>query len=317
MGSEAAPWLSVLMPVYNGAATLGDSLTSLVGQADGIEVILVDQASDDDSCEVAKGFCNRLDLRIISAPDNKNWVQNTNLALSLARAPRATMLHQDDLWRPGRAALLRRMFDAHPDAALWVHGADYIDDKGRMVGRLTPPFGRRAGLVPSQQALARLMVQNTVAIPAPAFSVALARRDGGLDPSLWYTADWDFWLRLMRGGDLAWSPECAAAFRLHAGSLTVTGSRDGAGFRRQLEIPLERHLVALPQPLRRRVARRARASNALNFWMAAAYHGQRPPLAPILWQLLCLGPVGGVAFLRDSRLIARVAARLSLLAKRD
>ena len=106
----SAPWLSVLMPVYNGAATLNATLASVVDQAEGIEFILVDQGSVDASLEIAEGYRARMDLRVISAPDNRNWVQNTNLALGTARALRATLLHQDDLWRHGRAGTARSCF---------------------------------------------------------------------------------------------------------------------------------------------------------------------------------------------------------------
>ncbi|MFD1343073.1 glycosyltransferase family 2 protein [Litorisediminicola beolgyonensis] len=306
------PWLSVLVPVYNGAATLAESLGSLVGQAEGVEVLLVDQGSKDDSRAIAESFADRLDLTIIDAPENRNWVQNTNLALSRAQAPHATMLHQDDLWRPGRAALLRRMIDRAPDAALYLHAADYIDANGRTVGQFAPGFSATPRSLTSEDALARLLVQNTVALPAAAFPTEIAREAGGLDQSLWYTADWDFWLKLTRRGPVHWSPERRAAFRLHGGSQTVTGSRDLDDFAAQLATPLERHLTALPARLRAPVRKRAEASNALNLWMAARFHGTPRPTRPLLAQLAALGPTNWGPFWRDARVFQRVLPRLRL-----
>ncbi len=311
-GSQT-PWLSILLPVYNGAATLRDCLGSLTAQAAGTEVILVDQASTDGSLEIARDFEGRLNMTIISAPQNKNWMQNTNLALQYASGAFSTLLHQDDLWLPGRTDMLLDFAARYPEGKLYVHNALYIDENGRPLGRFGPPFGRSERLIPSQTALRSLLVQNTISLPAAMFATDMAREIGGLDERLWYTADWDFWLRLARRGPLAWSPETFCGFRLHSKSLTVQGSRDLEAFRRQLDIPVGRHLEAMPEPQRTRVARAARASNALNVWLAAAFHGPSAPIAPVLWAIVRLGPIGVASFLRHTRILRRVWPRLTLL----
>lgn len=313
MSETDMPWLTVLMPIYNGAATLEATLCSVVRQANGIEFLLVDQGSTDTSVTIARSFADQIDLRVIQAPENRNWVQNTNLALGLARAPRATVLHQDDLWRPARAALLQRMFRTAPDAALWLHAADYVDEAGRVLGKQSPPLGPRPRRVGAQEMLSCLMVQNTIAVPAAAFPVAAAHKIGGLDEELWYTADWDFWLALAGRGDTAWDPERGAAFRLHPGSLTISGSRDLEDFAAQLDAPLLRHRDALASGTREDALTMGRTSNALNVWIASAFHGARQPAWPVLRAILSLGPRAWLPFLNRTRLIQRVWARLRLL----
>ena len=302
------PWLSVLLPIYNGAATLDETLASLTDQADGVEIIAVDQGSTDASADILLGHSSILDLRVIDAPGNTNWVQNTNLALSRANAPHATLLHQDDLWLPGRAALLKGMLAQHPDAPLWLHSAYYINDKGKRVGRFAPPFGRKPRLLSSRYALSRLLVQNTLALPAAMFSTQQARNLDGLDETLWYTADWDFWLKLSATGPVAWDPADGAAFRIHGAAQTLTGSRDLTDFEVQLTEPLARYATALPGSAD--VRRLAHASNTLNVWLAAAYHGERRPLGPLLATLIRLGPRLWWPFLRDTRIMQRIWARM-------
>lgn len=307
-----APWLSVLMPVYNGAATLGRTLDSLVGQGPGIEVIAVDQASSDGSRALLEARAGQLDLTIIDAPESRSWMRNTNIALKAANGPLVTMLHQDDLWRPGRAEALRLMAAAEPEARLWLHAAEYIDADDRVIGRAAPPFGGRARLIGGAEALTHLLVQNTVALPAAMFRRDDALSAGGLDEDLWYTADWDLWLSLARRGPVAWTPAPLAAFRVHRGSLTVTGSRDGQAFRQQLEIPLARHLPALPEADGARVGRLARLSNELNAGLAGAYHGSDAGLRRTVLRIAALGPAGWRAFLRDTNIVGRVLPRLRL-----
>jgi glycosyltransferase involved in cell wall biosynthesis len=306
------PWLSVVMPVYNGAATLEASLASLVGQGSGIEVVLVDQGSTDDSVAIAERFRPDIDINIISAPKNKNWMQNTNQGFASARAPMITMLHQDDIWLPDRAKALQEMAALFPDAVLWAHGAFYIDATGRQIGRMNPPFGRLERQIPSSEALLPLLVQNTLALPAVMFRRDDARRVGGLDEKLWYTADWDFWLRLTQAGPLAWNPAPLVGFRLHSDSLTLTGSRNIDDFRQQLAIPPERHIPSLTGHDKRRVARLASASNAINVWLATAYHGRSGGAFRIFVQIAAIGPLNWRRFLRDTQIIKRVMPRLKL-----
>ena len=309
---DQTPWLSVLMPIFNGAKMLRKTLLSVVDQAEGIEFILVDQGSTDESAKIAESFADRIDLTIVSAPDNKNWVQNTNKALEIARASRSTMLHQDDIWCSLRAQLLRKMFTDMPDATLWVHGADYIDDAGRRVGALSPPFGSTPRSISANEAVTTLIVQNTIALPAAAFPTELVKEIGGMDESLWYTADWNLWLGLAARGETAWNPKRAAAFRLHRGSLTILGSQNLNDFEAQLAVPIERYRHAVPKAQADLVIRQGEFSNRLNLWLASFFHGSRKPFLPILHGFLSLGPRSWASFFTQSQIIARTLPRLKL-----
>jgi hypothetical protein len=203
-----------------------------------------------------------------------------------------------------------------PEAAFWVHGAWLIDRDDRRVGAFSPPFGGAERLVPGDEALGRLLVQNTIAIPAPMFRRQAVLDLGGLDEDLWYTADWDLWLKLARTGDVAWSPARLAAFRIHAQSLSITGSQDHAGFLRQLAIPLDRHLGGLPAGRGAAIRRRAEFSNALNVYLARRYHGAKGGGLKLAGDFLRLGPAGWAGFLRDSRIVQRVVPRLKLAFRR-
>lgn len=308
-------WLSVIMPVFNGSATLDAALTSLLGQCDGLEIIAVNQGSTDGSRKILKAAQARLPIRIIDNPDGKSWTENTNIGLREACAPLVTMLHQDDIWSPGRAVLLKEMSTQYPDVDIWVHGADLIDQQGKTVGQMSPPFGPTRCVLPSEEALLRLIVQNTVALPAAMFRRDAALRKGGLDEALWYTADWDLWLNLAQNG-LAWDPMCAAAFRIHSNSLTMTGSRDLQSFKLQLEIPLNRHLEHLPERLTTRARKRAEAANALNICLAGLHHRSLQGVGAALRTTLLLGPSEWSDFLATTQIVNRLAPRLKLALRR-
>ncbi|QGX98349.1 glycosyltransferase [Roseovarius faecimaris] len=314
--SAQRPWLSVVMPVFNGADTLAESIASVALQAEGIELVLVDQASDDASVAIAKSFADRIDIRIVSNPESSGWMENTNLAMSMARAPFATMLHQDDYWHEDRAAVLKAMLETYSEAALWVHGADYVDDRSHRIGTFAPPFGARRRLVPSAEAFETLIVQDTIALPAVVFRTSDYRMLAGLDETLWMTADWDLWLKLIGKGPLAWTHEKLVAFRLHRASLTLKGSRKLEDYRDQLDRALHRHLDTLAEAERARLEPLARSSNAINFWLASRYHAAGASISELLRIVLSIGPRRWGEFLRKTQLLQRVVPRLRLRKKK-
>lgn len=313
------PKLAVILPIYNGAATLDRTLRSLpTSEGQALEIIAVVQASQDGSREIVAEAAKRLPIRIMDTEADSNWVRNTNIGLKAASADIATMLHQDDIWMPGRMAVIDRLIANNPEATLWVHPARYIDDADREIGLIGPPFGARPRLVPGAEAVRNLIVQNTIPLPGAVFRRDAALADGGLREELWYTADWDLWLRLAARDGLGWTPEPAVAFRLHSRSQTVRGSAHAKDFAGQLAVPIDRHAPA-DGSVHRQLMRMARASAALNGLLAGRYHGQTAPVGPFLKQLLPLGPVGWARFLRRTQIAARLSprARLFLLGRQN
>jgi hypothetical protein len=155
----------------------------------------------------------------------------------------------------------------------------------------------------------RLLVQNFVAAPAPVF-----RRDawlacGGLDENLWYTADWDIWLKLAASGAIAYHDSVTVGFRIHAGSLTATGSSNAADFGRQMQIVLDRHLRNSNVDSKK-LEDVARASIAVNLALAAAYSGDVSSILQAVSTVLRLGPHGIRRYWRDSRILERVIPRI-------
>lgn len=308
---EEEPWLSVVVPSHNGERWLHEALQSVAQQADpGIEVILIDSSASEDSLRIAAGFAGRLDLRIYRRPDLGPWTAKTNFAVEEARAPWISMLHQDDLWLPNRAATLRQWIAAEPDAVVHMHPACIIDARGNRRGTWRCPLPRNAVPVPAASLTERLLVQNFVAIPTTAIRRAAFRRVGGMDEALWYTADWDLYLKLTTCGYFCYHPDALAAFRIHPGSQTALGTRNSRDYRDQLETVLRRHLSGLEPAARRHTLQLARASIEVNVALASLSRGSPAGFANALRVLLALGPFGICEYIRYSRVIERALPRL-------
>ena len=304
------PWLSTIVPVHGGAHFLGATLASVAAEgAAGVEVRCYDSGNDGGAARgVAMGFADRLDIVWTDTPHVRPWTAKTNLGVQQARAGHIVMLHQDDLWLPGHLAAVRRAADG--GAALSVGPSRLIDKAGRDVGGWRLPFA--AGPMDGTDLARTLIVQNTIAVPSPVIRRDAFLATGGLDDGLWYTADWDLYLKLALTGEVMVRDTATTAFRLHGQSLTMTGWRDLADFAEQHAIVLERYLPRLA-PLPPRVEACARASIAINCALAGASAGQWRHMGAAVAALARLGPGGAMHLLGETRLADRVVARAKLM----
>jgi GT2 family glycosyltransferase len=308
-GHHAKPWLSVIMPVYRGERWLDASLGSLAAEADaGVEVIVIDSSPSPASRDIASRYADRLRMRIVQTGETLTWHLKTNLGVELSQAEHICWLHCDDLWLPGRAQAVRSWIEEAPESALHIAPSAIVDTAGRALGHWRCPFGK-AGEIPQELALERLLVQNFIAAPAPVVRKDAWMAAGGLDAELWYTADWDMWLKLAAHGPVRFHDRVTSSFRIHDESQTVTGSRNAGDFERQMQIVRDRHLVRL-QGGRGAVERASQTSIAVNSALAAAAAGELGRLVPAALQILGLGPRGIYRYFRDSRIIDRVVPRL-------
>jgi glycosyltransferase involved in cell wall biosynthesis len=303
------PWLSIVMPLHCGEGWIDATLRSVVAEADdGIEIIAVDSSPNGTTLDIARCYSNRLHLLLHERPDLSSWQAKTNLAVTLATSEHICWLHQDDLWLPGRAKAVRHWINEAPNAALHLAPTEIVDANGDLLGKWRCPLPT-GGPVPTDILVARLLVQNFISAPAPVFRKSAWIAAGGLDETLWYTADWDIWLKLAAEGTLFYHQETTTGFRIHGDSLTVTGSRDLDGFTAQMETVLSRHLPMLG--LQGNVVERTgRASISINAALAAASEGNLCRLPSAIAGLLRLGPSGIIRYIRNSRITERITPRV-------
>lgn len=312
--SRSRPWLSVVMPTYNGAPFVGQALDSILAQQDrDIEVIVVDDGSTDNTLSVVNSFARSLNLRVIEPPHVGNWVTVTNHGLRAAEGRYVCFLHQDDMWHPMRLPTLRHQLQRSRREFFLVHPVWFVNRHGRVVGKWRCPLEPSRPLAP-QSVLERLIVQNFICILAPVFPRSLLAHIGYLDEHLWYTADWDLWLRIAGQLPTLYVPHFLGAFRLHPTSITAMRSARISEFRHQLEIVLNRHLPSLGRsPNRHKIVQASRLSIELNVALAGIAHGHLTSVLRLAGALLTSEPGVLRTYLRHSRVGERLAARLKAL----
>jgi hypothetical protein len=303
------PFLSVVMPVYNGERFIAAALESVRGQHDGIELVIVDDGSSDRTLDIVRDFAKVLPIRLLTPRRIGNWVAVSNIGLREATGDWACFLHQDDLWLPGRIERLRGEMESAEDA-LVLHNAIFVGPDGRELGPWTCPLPE--GDVPQERFIERLLIQNFIAIPSPVFRRNAAIGSGGLDEGLWFSADWDLWLRLGALGPVRFIAETLSAFRVHPASQTAARKVLPEEWETQLTTVLARHLqnLAVTGNLRAKVERAGMASIAVNSALLAASRGEPVSPSQVFLKLLALGPSGWHRYVRDSRIVQRVRSRL-------
>jgi glycosyltransferase involved in cell wall biosynthesis len=305
----SAPWLTVIMPSYCGERWIDASLRSLESEpAEGVELLLIDSSPTRATTDIARKYSGRLQIKVFERPDLSSWQTKTNFGVEASQSTHVCWLGVDDLWLPGRAAAARAWIESAPEAPLHLAPTAIIDKDGRRLGVWRCPLPAEIDLR-WPFVTERLLVQNFIGAPAPVF-----RRDawlacGGLDEALWYTADWDIWLKLAAHGPVRYHDNITTAFRIHGGSLTATGSRNVADFAQQMRTVVDRHLNGF-SGYSRSIERAARASITVNTALASASAGDLSGLPGAASAFFRLGPFGMRRYLRDSRILERVAPRL-------
>jgi len=302
------PWLSVVLPTYNGATHLATALESVRHEPlDGVEIIAVDDGSTDDTREILRSFGGDLPLTVIERAHVGNWTRTTNIGLRAAHGTFACFLHQDDRWLRGRITAVRRELERWPDVGMVIHHAAFIGPRDERLGPWRCPL--EGGAVDRRLLVERLLVQNFIAIPSPVFRRDLALIGGGLDEALWYAADWDLWLRLARTAPSRLIDSTLTAFRIHPESQTMTRSERADDLREQMTVVFRRHLS---DDIVSGVRRAATFSIQVNAALARATRGSPLPLPRLAGEFAALGPRGWHRYLRDSRIMERVTSRIRM-----
>ncbi len=223
--------VTIVLPTRNRAGLLPEAIESVRAQTFGDwELIVVDDASDDETTAVVEGFA-RLDgrVRLLRNPKNLHIAASLNAGFQRAEGDLWTWTSDDNRLRP---PMLERLVPECQRADLAYSAMALIDGEGHVTGG-------KAALPP------RLLLLENVVGASFLYRAAAARRIGGYDPSWRLVEDWDHWIRLASQGRLVAVPEDLYEYRLHEGSLTETRRGEILA---KVEALLLHHLPTLRRP---------------------------------------------------------------------
>ncbi len=194
------PAFTVIVPCYNGQATLDESLRSARAQAAAdLEIIVVDDGSTDGSAAVALAHAAE-DARVsVVRQENRGVGAARNAGLERSRGRYVSFLDADDLIEPDKLARQGAVLDADAAVGLVLCDGCVIDGRGRVLWPTLVDLRRFAGHPPL---LSVCLLGGPFPPVVPLVRTELAREVGGFDDdrrtSGW--ADIDFWMRLAVAG---------------------------------------------------------------------------------------------------------------------
>lgn len=133
------PTVSVIIPAYNGADYLGETIQSVLNQTyQDFEIIVVNDVSTDHTTEVVKQF-NDPRLIYLIHEQNKGLPATRNTAIRASRGELITLLDQDDLFHPEKLAVHVDFLNKHPDMGAIYNNRFEIDASGHILTIWRPP----------------------------------------------------------------------------------------------------------------------------------------------------------------------------------
>jgi glycosyltransferase involved in cell wall biosynthesis len=213
--------ISVVLPNYNHAAFLEESLPAILAQSHPPhEVIVVDDASTDDSVAVVQRFAGQDSrVRLVRNASNRGTNDTVNEGFKVISGDYVYLAAADDLALPGLFERAARLLDEHPEAGLCCGDPEYVDvSSGR---RTRQHLGLSAGAAYIPPATFTEHVRRHGA-HLPGVS-ALVRRSaldaaGRYVDGLKWKADWFLLLVIAFRHGVCYVPEPLGAARVRPGS---------------------------------------------------------------------------------------------------
>lgn len=243
------PRVSVIVPTYNRAHLIGDTLESIFAQTyRDFEIIVVDDGSTDNTLDILTEYKNK--IRVFGLPhQGQAGSFARNKGIQEARGEYVAFLDSDDLWLPKKLEYQMAVVDAEDSTYAWVYSdAEAFDHKtGKLLFRQSKNHQLYEGEV-----LEKLFLSNFISSITPVIHRSVFNKVGLFWPTPKLT-DWDMMLRIAADYPIKLIPDVLARFRLHRSRVTESLSGEqayGAGLA-VIERAVSRHPERL-SPLKNR-----------------------------------------------------------------
>jgi len=216
------PAVSVVMGVYNGAASVGETIESILAQTEtDFEFVIVDDGSNDETASILRSYADR-DPRICVIRQQNAGL--THALIAGCEAARGTLIaRQDcgDLSLPHRLHRQKVLFDADPDLA-------FVSCWTQFVGPNLEPMFESKGAGGANDATfildfnqPRAVIDGPTCHPSVMFRRDAYTRAGRYRAAFYFGQDWDLWYRLAAVGKFQMVPECLYLARVTPGSISA------------------------------------------------------------------------------------------------
>jgi glycosyltransferase involved in cell wall biosynthesis len=213
--TSRAPQVSVIMPVFNGAAYLAFAIDSVLAQTfQDWELIVIDDGSNDASALVAQAYTDPR-IRFLKNLHNLGLPLTRNRGLDKARGNYVAFLDSDDIALPQRLQKQIDFLEANPGIAAVGASAQLINAQGQVIGSNK---GQRLG----DRAYCKARLLFGAYFTTSSFTArAQVLRENRFDLSMALAEDHDLYIRLCERHCLVNLPQILIQYRIHGGNITT------------------------------------------------------------------------------------------------
>ena len=218
------PDLSVVIPAYQQADSLAESIRSVLDQTDvDLELIISDHASTDGTEEVARGFEGDPRVRVMRIAAGGGAAANWTAVTDEARGEFLKLLPGDDTVTPGSLARQLALLRAHPEAALVGGRRRIIDATGRTISKRRGLQGLEAEMTGGSAVRASVR-SGTNPFGEP--GAVMMRRSAFVAAGGWQ-GDWSYaidvatYYAVLQHGSFVRDDDVASTFRISGGQWSV------------------------------------------------------------------------------------------------
>ena len=220
--------ISIVTPCYNAAATIEETIRSVLDQEGvDLEYIVCDGGSGDGTADIIRSHAARLAWWV--SERDRGQVDAINKGFARATGDVLGFLNGDDVFAPGALKTVCETFAKNPNADIVHGGVEWIDFEGHSLGT---HLGDMNSLEDALDIFRVWWGGRQWVQPEVFYRRALKERVGAFDERYHLAFDYDFWVRCFRSGARVQRiPETLVRFRRHAAQKSVDADRANAEIR--------------------------------------------------------------------------------------
>ncbi|MBD2432469.1 MULTISPECIES: glycosyltransferase [Fischerella] len=255
------PFWSVMIPTYNCANYLIETLKSVLAQDPGpdqMQIEVVDDYSTKDDPEAIVREIGKGRVSFFRQPQNMGPIPNFNTCIQRAKGHWVHILHGDDMVLPGFYSRLRKSLEKEPTVGAAFCRHIFVDENGEWQW-LSVLERETAGIIYNW--IERLAISQRIETPSIVVRRSVYEKLGGFHLELFHTADWEMWKRIAVHYPVWFETQPLAYYRRHSASHTSTLIRSGANIANALRA-IEISESYLPKAFATQLSNQARKNYA-------------------------------------------------------
>ena len=203
--------ISIVLPVYNGAMYLAESIESVIAQTyANWELIIVDDCSSDNTLDIAMDYASKdARIKVLTNPLNLKLPSSLNVGFEHASGVYYTWTSDDNKYKPNALRVMAKCLESNPSAAMVYANYTRIDANGTEIE-------------PIKSLDVKHIFTGNVIGACFLYTADVAKKIGNYDADMFLAEDYDYWIRLYELGKVSHIEEDLYYYRIHGKSLSET-----------------------------------------------------------------------------------------------